>query len=267
MTGIFDSGFGGLEILREITKKLPQYKYIYLGDTQRAPYGSRNQIAIYQFTQEAVDFLFKKGCKLIIIACNTASSEALRKIQQNYLPSHYPKKRVLGVIIPACEDAVIKTKNNKIGVIATESAVSSGAFIRELKKINPKIKVFQKACPLLAPIIEAGEQNSPLIDIYLKKCLSPLLKANIDTLILGCTHYGLISKKIQAIIGKNIKIISEGKIVAEKLKQYLARHPEIEKQLKKETSVKFLTTDLTEKFATLGSKFFGKTINPKKVSL
>ena len=267
MIGVFDSGFGGLEILREIVKKLPQYKYIYLGDTQGAPYGSRSQETIYQFTKSAIDFLFKRGCGLIIIACNTASAEALRKIQQEYLPKRYPKKRVLGVIIPACQTAEVLTKTKRIGVIATESAVVSGAFERELKKINSKIKVFQKACPLLVPLIEVGKQNTLLTKIYLKECLGPLLGKSIDTLILGCTHYGLVEKEIKKIIPKKIKIVSEGKIVAEKLTIYLKNHPEIEKRLKKENSVEFLTTDLTEKFATLGSKFFGKPIHPQKISL
>lgn len=265
--GVFDSGFGGLDILKEITKKIPEYDYIYLGDTARTPYGNRSQETIYSFTKQAVDFLFRKGCQLIILACNTASSEALRKIQRECLPRYYPKKRVLGVIIPAAEAALELTENNFLGIIGTESTVCSGAFKRELKKLNPEIKVFQIACPLLVPVVEAGEQNSKASDLILKNYLNPLVRRNIDTLILGCTHYGILENKIRKIIGPKIKIVTENKIVAEKLKDYLGRHPEIEKTLTKNKSIDFLTTDLTDKFKILSSKFLGRTILPKKVEL
>lgn len=262
--GIFDSGFGGLEILREITKKLPEYSYLYLGDNARAPYGNRSQKAIYNLTQKAVKLLFDKNCHLIILACNTVSSEALRKIQQNYLPKYYPDKKVLGVVIPACQQAIIVTKNNKIGVLATKNTVSSKAFERELKKLNPKIKAFQKSCPLLVPIIESGEKEPSQTKIILKKYIQPLLKKDIDTLILGCTHYGLLENKIKEIVGKKINVVSEGKIVAEKLKVYLKNHPEIEKTLKKNHKIKFLTTGSSEKFKILGSRFFGQPVSPEK---
>ncbi len=265
--GVFDSGFGGLEILKQIVKKLPKYDFIYLGDTARTPYGSRSQEVIFNFTQQAVDFLFKQGCPLVILACNTASSEALQKIQQGYLENNYPKRRVLGVVIPAVEAAVEITKNNRVGVIATEGTVKSTAFEREIKKLNPKIKVFQNSASLLVPIIEAGEQNSEIADLALRKYLKPLINQNIDTLILGCTHYGLLEKQIKKIVGQKIKVISEGKIVAEKLADYLQRHPEIEKNISKTSKQIFLTTDLTDKFQKLGSQFFGKQIKPKKINL
>ena len=265
--GVFDSGFGGLEILREIVKELPEYDYIYLGDTARAPYGSRSQEVIYRFTKQAVDFLFKHNSPLVVLACNTASSEALRRIQREYLPKHYPNRRVLGVVIPAAEAAVEATQNNRIGVIATESTVASGAFERELKKLSPGLQVFQNACPLLVPIIEAGEYNSGVADILIKNYLKSLIKEHIDTLILGCTHYGLLEAKIRKITDGKVNIISEGKIVAEKLKDYLMRHPEIESKLGKNSKIKFLTTDLTNKFKTLGSQFFGRQIKPEKVNL
>lgn len=265
--GVFDSGFGGLDILREIVKELPEYNYIYFGDTARTPYGSRSQEVIYKFTEQAVNFLFKKGCELIIISCNTSSSEALRKIQRHYLPKEYPGKRVLGVIIPAAEKAFELTCNNRIGVIGTESTIASSTFLRELKKLNPKVKVFTKACPLLVPIVEAGEENSQATNLILKNYLSPLIRKKIDTLILGCTHYGLLKNKIKKIAGKRIKIVSEGKIVAKKLKGYLKRHPEIENNLGKERKTIFFTTDLTDKFKTLGSKFYGKRIFPKRAEL
>ncbi|MDD5146158.1 MAG: glutamate racemase [Candidatus Pacebacteria bacterium] len=265
--GVFDSGFGGLEILRQIVKSLPQYDYLYLGDTARTPYGSRSQEVILKFTEQAVDFLFQQGCPLVILACNTASAEALRKIQQDYLRKHYPLRRVLGVVIPAAEEAVEKTKNARIGVIGTEGTVASLTFQREVLKLNPRVKVFQEACPLLVPIVEAGEHNSVVADLALKKYLKPLLGQSIDTLILGCTHYGLLEKKIKKIAGPKIKVITEGRVVAEKLALYLKRHPEIEGQIKKTGHRQFFTTDLTCKFQTLGSLFFGGPIKPQKAQL
>ena len=265
--GVFDSGFGGLGILRGIVKEMPKYNYIYLGDTARTPYGTRSAEVVYEFTKQAVDFLFAHNCRLIIFACNTASSEALRRIQQEYLPKKYPGKNVLGVLIPAVEEAISKTKNNKVGVIATEGTVRSKTFALEIKKLAPKIKVSQKACSLLVPIVEAGEQNSKALKIILKNYLEPLKKEKIDTLILGCTHYGILEKEIKKIVGPKIKIISEEKIVPKKLKDYLKRHPEIEKTLAKDKQLHFYSTDLTDKFTTLGSQFFGRKIKAEKAEL
>lgn len=265
--GVFDSGFGGLVILKEIVKKLPDYNYIYLGDTARAPYGTRSQETVYKFTEQAVDFLFKKGCWLIILACNTASAEALRKIQKSYLPRNYSDKRVLGVIRPVSEEAGIKTINNKIGVIATNGTVKSNAFKRELKKMNPRMQVFQQAAPLLVPLVEAGEHNSKAADLIIKNYLRSLIKNKIDTLVLGCTHYGILKEKIKKIVGKNVNVVMEGKIVAGKLKDYLRRHPEINGKIGKQSKTIFYTTDLTDNFSILGSKFFGKKIKPEKIKL
>lgn len=265
--GVFDSGFGGLTILREIVKELPEYQYIYLGDTARTPYGSRSQEVIYEFTRQAIDFLFAKNCDLVILACNSASSEALRTLQQSYIPKYYPEKKVLGVLIPAAEESVSKTKSNKIGVIATESTVHSQAFVREITKISPKAKVYQKAAPLLVPLIEAGEYNSPATDIILTQYLDPLKRKSIDTLILGCTHYSILEAKIKKILGNNISVLSEGRVVAKSLKRYLERHPEVEAKLQKNKSIDFFTTDVTEKFTVRGSKFFGKKIIAKKAIL
>lgn len=264
--GIFDSGFGGLTITKSILKELPEYDFVYLGDTARVPYGNRSRDVIYEFTKQAVDFLFINNCELVILACNTASSEALRKIQQEYLSKNYPNKRVLGVVIPASEYAAEKTKNGKVGVIATEGTVKSGAFKRELRKQNPKIKVFQNACPLLVPIIESGEQNSEVADIMLKKYLKPLLAKDVDTLILGCTHYGILESKIKKLIGEKVTVISEANVVAKKLKDYLKRHPEIDKKLSKKSKQIFYSTDVTENFSTLGSKFIGRKIKTKKAN-
>lgn len=265
--GVFDSGFGGLDVLRYVVKKLPQYDYLYLGDTARTPYGSRSREVIYQFTEQAVNFLFQQGCPLIILACGTASSEALRKIQQQYLNKNYPNRRVLGVIIPAAEEAAFLSNNGLVGIIGTEGTVASGAFERELLKVNPRLKVFSQSCPLLVPIVEAGERNSSLAELALEKYLKPLLKKEIDTLILGCTHYGLMRRKINKVTDQSVRIVSVGQSVARKFNIYLSRHPEIEKRLAKNRKIRFLTTDLTEKFRSLGGKFFGRAIKPEKVTL
>lgn len=265
--GVFDSGFGGLTILRGLVKELPEYNSLYLGDSARAPYGSRSQDVIYEFTRQAVDFLFAHDCELIILACNTASSEALRRIQQEHLPQFHPNKKVLGVIIPAAEAAIEKTNAEKIGVIATESTVASQAFVRELRKLDPSVSVFQNPCPLLVPIIESGEHQSEMADTPLRKYLAPLLKKNIDTLILGCTHYEILKRKIQKIVGKNVTVISESSVVAKKLRDYLIRHPEVEQKLGKKSQRHFYSTDRTEKFTTLGSQFFGAPIIVKKAIL
>lgn len=253
--------------MKGIVKELPEYDYIYLGDTARVPYGTRSKEIVTEFTRQAVDFLFKKNCELIILACNTASSDALQIIQQEHIPKLYKGKKALGVLIPAAEEACAETKNKKIGVMATPGTVSSGAFPRELTKIDPEIKIFQKSCPLLVPIVEAGEQNSKFTEVILRKYLGPLMSKKIDTLILGCTHYGILEPKIRKIVGKNMSIISESKVVGKKLKDYLIRHPEIEQKLSKNKKRRFYSTDLTDNFQILGSKFFGQKIEVKKAEL
>lgn len=265
--GIFDSGFGGINVLRGIVKALPSYDYLYLGDTARTPYGTRSPEVVYEFTRQAVDFLFAHHCELIILACNTASSDALRKIQQRYLPKHYPGKKVLGVLIPAVEEAAAGTVHKKVGVIATAGTVRSGAFEKELTKLDPAIKVFQSACPLLVPLVEAGEQNSKAAQLILEHYLKPIRDKHIDTLILGCTHYGILEKKIRKFFGPQVRIISEAKVEPKKLKGYLANHPEIETKLSKNSTVTFYSTDLTDTFTALGSKFFGKKISGQSVTL
>lgn len=265
--GVFDSGFGGLTILRGLVKELPKYDYIYLGDSARTPYGSRSQEVIYEFTKQAVDFLFAQNCDLVILACNTASSEALRRVQQEYLPKHHPTKRVLGVIIPAAEAATEKVTGQKIGIIATESTVASQAFVREIKKLDKAAQVFQNPCPLLVPIIEAGEHRSEVAGTMLRKYLAPLMKKKINTLILGCTHYEILKQKIQMIVGKNVTVISESTVVAKKLRDYLNRHPKIEQQLSKKGRRTFYSTDRTEKFQRLGSQFFGTPITVRQAHI
>lgn len=265
--GVFDSGFGGLDIARSIVKKLPRYDYVYLGDTARAPYGHRSQETIYAFTKQAVRFLFRHECGIIIVACNTASSEALRKIQREYLKLFGEKKKILGVLIPAAEEATRKTANRNIGVIATTATVASGAFLRELTKLNPSVRVFQKACPLLVPLVEAGKQNARETQIVLEKYLRPLLRKHIDTLILGCTHYGILEKPIRKIIGPHIKIISEAKVVPKKLERYLKKHSDLKSTLGTRASIRFYSTGHADTFSLLGSKLFGKAIRVEKAVL
>ncbi|MES2223335.1 MAG: glutamate racemase [Patescibacteria group bacterium] len=264
--GIFDSGFGGLSILKEIVKVLPEYDYVYLGDTARAPYGNRSQEIIYEFTCEGIEFLFQNRCDLVILACNTASSEALRKIQQELLPKKYPSKKVLGVIIPGAEEAVLKTKNKKIGVLATEATVASGAFKREIQKLDKQIKVYEVPAPMLVPLVEAGEDKSKSTKILVKQYVDEVCSHGIDTLILGCTHYGILEGVIKKFT-KGVSVLSEGKIVVKKLKEYLFWHVEIDQKLSKKKNVTFYTTDSKEKFDRLGSRFFGAKINSKKIDL
>ncbi|MFA6050458.1 MAG: glutamate racemase [Candidatus Paceibacterota bacterium] len=263
--GIFDSGFGGLSILKEIVKVLPSYDYIYLGDTARTPYGSHSQETIFEYTKQGVDFLFAHGAELIVLACNTASSEALRKIQQEYLPK-YPGKKVLGVIIPACEDAFRRTKNKKIGVLGTEATVASHAFRRELQKLDPAIEVFEVAAPLLVPLVEAGEEESESARIFTKQYVDEILPKEIDTLILGCTHYGFFENMIKQQVS-DVEIISEGKIVGEKLQEYLLKHSDIDEKLSRQSKLEFYTTDSVESFDRHGSRFFGREIKSERVSL
>jgi glutamate racemase len=240
--GVFDSGLGGLTILKALLKELPQYNYVYLGDNARVPYGNRSPETIYQFTKEAIEFLFKKNCQLIIIACNTSTSTSLHKIQQEYLSKFFPDRKVLGVIKPAVEEVV--SKGDKIiGVIGTKTTINSGAFFREIKKVLPNSQVFQQACPLLVPYIEDSGRNKKILQLILEEYLGDLIDKKIDTLILACTHYEIIEKEIKKIVGSKVRVISEGKIVANKLKDYLNRHPEVEKKLEKKKKVSYFFTD------------------------
>ena len=214
--------------------------------------------------------MFKQNCPLIILACNTASSEALRRLQREYLPFTYPNNRILGVIIPAAEAAAGVTLNKpgqRIGIIATQGTINSQAFPKEILKISPKAKIFQQACPLLVPIVEDGEHASVATQQIIAKYLKPLLAKKIDTLILGCTHYGLLTQQIRKIVGPTIKIITEGSIVSQKLTTYLQRHPEIASKLTQNQNIKFYTTDLTDNFQKLSNYWFGQPIKAKKITL
>lgn len=266
--GVFDSGFGGLHILRSITKSLPEYDFIYLGDTARTPYGTRSKDVIYEFTLQCIKFLFRQGCKLVIVACNTASSDALRRIQQELLVGPNRNKRVLGVLIPAAESAVEMTRNDRVGIIATEGTVASGSFKREIGKLNRSVRVYQRACPLLVPLVESGEETSEAAHLILQTYLEPFIKkTDIDTLVLGCTHYGILERSIKRVVGPNIRLVSEARIVPNKLREYLLKHPEIERRLGRNGSVRFFSTDLSQRFEQLGSRFFGSKISVEKTVL
>jgi len=265
--GIFDSGLGGLIILKEIIKKLPQYDYIYLGDNARTPYGNRSREVIYDFTKQAVDFLFKQDCQLIIIACNTATAEALFKIQNEWLPRVMGNEyRVLGVIRPVVEKAIMVGKK-KIGVIGTKGTVNSHVYIEEIQKQKPQLEVLQQACPLLVPLVEEGWQKTDVTKRVLRAYLKPLKLAKVDTLILGCTHYPILFKEIQGIMGPRTKVLHSGEIVADSLANYLTRHPEIDSQLDKNSLNKFFVTDLSAHYQKLGEEWFNKGIKFEKVEL
>ena len=259
LIGVFDSGLGGLSVLKKFLSEPPGYHYIYLGDTARVPYGDKSPEIIYSYTIQAVDFLFKQNCHLVIIACNSASCQALRRLQQEWLPLHYPDRRVLGVIKPLAEAAANNKINKKIGIIGTNATISSGSYTNEIKELNPKLKVYEQAAPLLVPLIEAGRLNNPETKLILKSYLAPLKNKKIDSLILACTHYPYLKKEMQKIMGSQVKIPDTGKIIALSLKKYLSRHPEL-KIVKAKNSCDFYTTDSPKVFKGLAEKFLGNKI-------
>jgi len=255
--GVFDSGLGGLTVLKDLLDKLPQYNYIYLGDNARVPYGEKSQETIYNFSLEAVDYLFSHGANLIIIACNTASSQALRKLQQKYLPKHYPNRRILGVILPLVEELINKN-HKKIGIIGTKATINSKAYEIELHKLNPELKVENMSAPLLVPLIEEGWAKKPETRMILKKYLKPLKTKQIDALILGCTHYPFLYEEIKKAMGRRISVPHPGKIIAQSLEKYLQRHPELGLKPEKNPDYRFLSTDEPALFKELGEKFLGQ---------
>jgi glutamate racemase len=261
--GIFDSGYGGLTVFRSIFEQLPGYDYIYLGDTARAPYGNRSFQTIHQYTRECVQWLFAQGCPLVILACNTASAKALRTIQQQDLKSEDPAKRVLGVIRPTAEVIGNYTQTKEIGVLGTKGTVNSGSYLIEIEKFFPEIIVHQQACPLWVPIIENGEHDKPGADYFVKKYLDDILaqSPNIDTILLACTHYPLLYEKIRAYLASDIKIVSQGDIVAASLVDYLKRHVNLEKMLTKHQTQRFFTTtDDTVDFDHYAEIFFNAPV-------
>ncbi len=260
--GIFDSGYGGLTVMKEIVKKLPQYDYIYLGDNARAPYGNRSFETVYEYTLQCVNNLFNKGCKLIILACNTASAKALRNIQQRDLPLMDSRLRVLGVIRPTAELLGNYSKSKNVGILATSGTVSSNSYPIEIEKFFSEITVHQEACPIWVPLIENNEFNNIGADYFIQKHINNLLSKsnNIDTILLGCTHYPLLENKIKEILPKNITLLSQGNIIANSLKDYLNRHNELEELCSKNGKVAFYTTDSTEIFDKQGEIFYGKKL-------
>ena len=267
--GVFDSGYGGLTILKEIRKRLPQYDYLYLGDNARNPYGSRSFEIVYEFTLQAVKALFERGCHLVILACNTASAKALRSIQQNDLPTIDPSKRVLGVIRPTVEVLPQLSRTKHVGILATPGTVKSGSYSLELQKLSPEMVITEHPCPMWVPLVENNEIESPGADYFIEKELKAIMSKDpeIDTLVLGCTHYPLLLNKIKSHLQENVNILCQGEIVADSLANYLFRHPEIESRLSNTASVTYLTTEHTEKFDTLASLFLGKPINSKTISI
>ncbi|GAC1371139.1 MAG: glutamate racemase [Candidatus Saccharimonadales bacterium] len=261
--GIFDSGLGGLIIAHALTKTLPKYDYIYLGDTARVPYGNRSHDTVYEFTLQAVNYLIAEGCGLIIIACNTASAEALRRLQQTYLPGRHPHVTVLGVLIPAAEAAAAATRTGRIGVLATSGTVASGAFDRELSKLRPDLTIISQAAPLLVPLVEYDglEWAQPILAAYLK----PL--HGIDTLILGCTHYPFFKDDIRRQVGDGVAVISQDEFIPAKLAEYLGRHANLATRLTSGGTRRFAVTDKTDQAARLAENLYGRPIQLELVDI
>jgi len=262
--GVFDSGLGGLTIFKHFFQDLPNYNYIYLGDNARLPYGEKSQETIYNYSKEAVDFLFSQGCGLIIIACNTASSQALRRLQQEYLPKKYPNRRILGVIRPLVEEMSNSHHMASVGIIGTKATIDSNSYGLEINKLNPKIKIHQKSTPLLVPLIEEDWIKKPETKMILRKYLKPLKSKQINALILACTHYPFLYKDIVQIMGKQIAVPHPGEIITKSLKDYLSRHPELKIKENKNPKHVFYTTDDPDKFRGMAEKFLDQKIKEVK---
>lgn len=270
--GVFDSGYGGLTILQELRKSLPSYDFLYLGDNARSPYGSRSFDVVYKFTLQAVEHLFREGCPLIILACNTASAKALRTLQQEYLPSSKdPSHRLLGVIRPTVEILEQLTHNKHIGILATEGTVSSNSYKNEINKLNPDFIVSQEACPIWVPLVEAGLSHSPGADFFIREHIQRLFQrdSNVDAVVLACTHYPLlldkINKTIPEVTKQPVAVVAQGSIVASSLVDYLQRHPEMDSRLSKERHIRYLTTEDPEQFARKAKVFLRCAIQAEKV--
>jgi glutamate racemase len=267
--GIFDSGYGGLTVMKEIVKKLPQYDYIYLGDNARAPYGNRSFETVYRYTLQCVEWFFEQGCPLVILACNTASAKALRTIQQHDLARINPENRVLGVIRPTTEIIGNFTRSRNIGILATNGTVQSGSYLIEIEKFFPDITVHQEACPMWVPIVENNEHQQPGADYFVKKHVDHIMKASagIDTLLLACTHYPLLRDKIRQFLPEGVTLVSQGEIVAISLGDYLQRHTQLESRCSKGGERIFYTTDSTEDFDNHASIFFGEPVRSHHMDL
>ncbi|GAC1587046.1 MAG: glutamate racemase [Ginsengibacter sp.] len=267
--GVFDSGFGGLTILKDIKRELPQYDYIYLGDNARAPYGNRSFETVYEYTLQAVKWFFSKGCNLVILACNTASAKALRSIQQKDLQLLDSDKRVLGVIRPTSEIIGNFSGSKNIGILGTSGTINSCSYLIEIEKFYPKINLFQHSCPMWVPLIENNEYQNEGADYFIKKDLNLLMEQSpdIDTILLACTHYPLLIEKIRSFIPDNIKIVSQGPIIAASLKDYLQRHIKIKNSLSQNAGIQFFTTDAPEVFDNQAVTFFDQLVSSCHVDI
>lgn len=271
MIGIFDSGYGGLTVFKPLIEKFSEYDFIYFGDNAQAPYGDKSQETIYKYTREAIDWLFKEGSELVILACNTASSQALRKIQQEFLPKHYPDKKILGVLIPVAEEvssyfAKASKDKQKVGILATEATVKSGSYSREILKLKPDAKIIQAAATLLVPLIEEGKIDTPEMKEAIKKYLADFKKENVKNIVLGCTHYPLIKHLIQAEM-PDVHIFDSPSIISPALENYFVRHAEIEKSLSKNGVRRFITTGDPEKFSKFAKNFLSIEIKAERIAL
>ncbi|MBN8782090.1 MAG: glutamate racemase [Sphingobacteriales bacterium SCN 48-20] len=267
--GVFDSGYGGLTVLRELVNRLPGYDYLYLGDNARAPYGNRSFETVYEYTLQCVRWFFDQGCPLVILACNTASAKALRTIQQKDLPQLAPDRRVLGVIRPTTELIGKFSHTGSVGILATNGTVASGSYPVEINRFFPDLKVYQEACPMWVPLVENGEYKSAGADFFIRKNLDNLFSkgSDIDTVLLACTHYPLLREKIQAALPEGIQLLSQGQIVAESLADYLQRHPEIEERCRRGNDREFYTTDSPEDFDNHATAFFGEAVRSERCQL
>jgi glutamate racemase len=267
--GVFDSGYGGLTVLREFVKALPQYDYLYLGDNARSPYGTRSFETVYRYTLQCVEWLLQQNCPLIILACNTASAKALRTIQQKDLRRLNPDARILGVIRPTTEIIGQHTKTNSIGILATNGTVQSQSYLIEIQKFFPDVKIEQEACNMWVPLVENNEHTSEGADYFIEKHVHNILSKNknIDTLLLACTHYPLLKEKIENHLPPHVKLLSQGEIVTDSLKDYLHRHPEIETKISQQGRRTFYTTDAPEDFDNKATVFFGERVRSEHVDL
>ena len=279
--GVFDSGFGGLTVLAELLEKLPSYDYLYLGDSALAPYGQRSLEVVHSFTREAVEFLFDAGCPLVLLACNTASAQALRTLQQRHLPAHRPDRRILGVVRPSAEALAglppgaipgvtePTLSKGKVAVLGTKGTVASGSYALELAKLAPRLQLIQRACPLWVPLVEAGELYGPGTEYFLRKDLDPLFDTPDppSRLLLACTHYPLLLPLIRQIVPSSVEIISQGPLVADRLADWLRRHPEMERRLSRNGTRHYATTDDPVWFAQQGRAILGRPIDVERVQL
>ena len=267
--GVFDSGYGGLTILRDIVGAMPQYDYLYLGDNARSPYGPRSFETVCAYTLQAVEWFFSQGCRLVILACNTASAKALRTIQQEHLPTMDPSRRVLGVIRPTAEVMGKYTRSGHVGVLGTKGTVQSGSYLIEINKFFPQLKVSQEACPMWVPLVENAEYDKPGADYFIAQHIKNIFTKDeaIDALLLACTHYPLLMKKIKTAVPDHVKIVSQGPLVAHSLSDYLNRHPEMEQQCSQGGKCRFYTTDDAADFDRHAQIFFGREVKSQHLVL